>query len=138
MKKILAASFLLAALTFISCKSTQPEFSVNDSSIFTDTPVIIISNSRYFLNFSYAEKLCCYSTESKIKNDSLIFFLPAERNSGNPEIKSVYEEITTPEKISLIKSGKVFWEEPDGNLIKLEILRTDKEVTGQSNIGNTH
>jgi len=100
--------------------------SVYDNNYFSGTPGIIIFHDQYFLKFRYSsdEGLHFFMiTNSKIENNKLIFYISATSSSGEMTGKTQYEEIIQNDKISLINRSLVFWEEPDGKLVSIRVVK---------------
>jgi len=96
-------------------------FSLHDKQIFRQTPGIVTQNGNYFLAFQYGPNSNYFYCGSKIVKGNLVFFLDVTTSTGNPDGRWQYEAIKNKQKIALVEKGKAYWEQPDHQLIKLEI-----------------
>lgn len=143
MKKSIITISICLTFLIVGCFSTSGVISLENKSYFKEIPKIVIKKDRYFLRFRYSEteKFTFFMmTNSKIKDDKLIFYLPVTTSSGNLKGKLQFEEILTQKKIALIKEGLVFWEEPDKQLIplKIENMEENLDVLEKSSKGANH
>jgi hypothetical protein len=135
MKSIMQKHILNLLLTFliffvVGCSSTQSISFHVDNKYFKESPLIVHTESRFFLKFVYSDSenasgFAMY-TESNIENDSLIFYLPVTTSSFNMRGKTQYEEITSDEKIKIIAEGNVFWKQPDNSLVRMNVELSSK------------
>lgn len=81
---------------------------------FEESPKIVEYDNRYFLRFRYSDAPDGYHFAmfgaSRIKNDTLLFYIPASTSSGYLKGVVQFEEIISPRKIELIEQRVVFWE----------------------------
>jgi hypothetical protein len=125
-KKSVLCSFYSMLLIQFNCITSKGMISVYDNNYFSDTPGIIICHDQYYLKFRYSndEGLHFFMiTNSKIENNKLIFYISATSSSGEMTGKTQYEEIIQNDKISLINRSLVFWEEPDGKLVSIRVVK---------------
>jgi hypothetical protein len=121
---------ILAALS--GCTSSRSITSLNNELYFKESPKIIVIEDSYYLRFIYSDTQNANGfamfTESKIINDSLIFYLPVTTSSFNRKGMTQFEEIITKNKIEIIKNGKVFWKNPDESIIHMEIQQSKEGI----------
>ena len=123
---------LALSLAFSGC-SPSCIASVNDPGWFKEGPKMVTRDGRYFFRFRYSEHpdsrfaffMMAWST---IRNDKLIFYIPVTTSSGNCKGRLQFEEIVSQDKLSLAKKGSVYWMEPDGTLIPLEIKPMEESL----------
>jgi len=105
--------------------------SFDDKKFFDESPSIVSYQERYFLRFVYttsepfAHFMMC---DSKIKNDSLFYYLPVTSSSGDRRGQIQFQEVVGKDKTQIIKKGKVFWKEPNGNLV---LMKVEQVKTGE-------
>ena len=92
-----------------------------------ESPTIVTKDNRYFIKFRYGKDAFLFTIQSKIENDKLILYLPVTTSTGHPGGRVSIQEITESNELALVKSGKIFWEEPDKNLILLKVL-VDQDI----------
>ncbi len=95
--------------------------SMNDKSIFMESPMIVTADNKYFLSYRHAKHTNYFYTRSIITAKKLIFFLEVMTSTGDLSGRIFYEEIVNKDKIKLIKKNKVYWQEPDLSLVPLKI-----------------
>jgi len=110
---------VISALILTGC--TSPGISIYDTEVFKESPKIVMKNDIYYVRYRYSEGAFALLTSSKIKDDKLIFYLECTTSSGYPNGRLGFEKIMDRKRINLIKRKSVFWQEPDGKLIPLEI-----------------
>ena len=102
--------------------------SFDDKKFFDESPSIVYHQDRCFLRFVYTTKSFAHfmMCESKIKNDSLLYYLPVTSSSGDRRGQIQFQEVVGENEVQIIKKGKVFWKEPNGNfvLMKVEQVKT--------------
>lgn len=122
---------LLGLLVLTGCSSTSSIASFSDKNYFKESPSIITYQDKYFLRFVYTDESFAFfmMCDSKIKSDSLIYYLPVTTSSGNLIGKIQFQEIIKENEIEIIKKKKVFWEEPDESYVLMMIERIkDEEI----------
>ena len=119
--KVAFVVVLLVALVS-ACISTKSIASLNDRDYFQESPTIVTNQESYYLRFVYPEKSFAFfmQCESKVKGDSLIYYLPVTTSSGNLRGQTQFQEILEENELRIVKLGNVFWEEPDGSLVSME------------------
>lgn len=127
--RTLFSATLLGLVLFWSCTTTKSIASYSDKSYFEESPSIITYKGKYFLRFVYSKEPFAFymHCESKIKGDSLIYFLPVRTSSGNLSSSVQFQEIIKPKFIETVESKNVFWQEPDGSLIHMKTGQIEKE-----------
>jgi hypothetical protein len=118
-------------MIFVGCTSTKSITSHNNIKYFKESPSIVSYQTRYFLRFVYSDESSAFfmMCESKVKNDSLIYYLPVTTSSGNLSGKPQFQEIIKENEIDIIKKKKIFWEEPDGSHVPMTIEQLkDEEI----------
>lgn len=122
---------LLGLLVMTGCISTKSIASLEDKNYFKESPSIITYQDKFFLRFVYTDESFAFfmMCDSKIKNDSLIYYLPATTSSGNLTGKTQFQEIIKENEIEVIKKKRVFWEEPDESYVSMTIEQIkDEEI----------
>ena len=121
MKTLSSAVTIILMMLLLGCTTTS-KIRFDDKKYFQEPPKIVTSGNRFFLRWVYADHqqpLFAMSSESRIKNDSLLFYIPATTSSGNVNGRLHLEEIKDPQKLSFIQQHKTFWLNPDGSLKSL-------------------
>lgn len=111
MKTILNLILLIFLIT--ACASPW-RVGFDERQRFEESPKIVEHDNRYFLRFRYSDDPKGYHFAmfgaSRIKNDTLLFCIPASTSSGYLKGVVQFEEVISPRKIELIEQGIVFWE----------------------------
>jgi len=110
-KSLLSLSLLLAIL----CSRCRPTgiIGLDDNRFFSERPVIVIQNDRYFVRFRYADREPSpfyMKSTSRIREGKLIIFIPVTTSTGKAGAMLQMDEIHDQDKITLIKQGHVYWE----------------------------
>ena len=136
--RIIFPFIIIPLLSIIGCVS--PGISMHDLGIFSESPKIVTHDGRYFLRFRYGndERVFYFITWSNIKNEKLIFYVPATSSSGDPRGRVQFEEIADKGKIDYIRRGEVYWEEPSGDLIPLKIDSMKESIESLPSRLRTH
>lgn len=110
-------------MTFSGCISTKSIASLNDKRYFKESPSIVSYQGKYFLRFVYTDQTFAFSMscESKVRRDTLIFYLPVTTSSGDLRGKTQFQEVFKANEIEIVKEENVYWEEPDESLVKMSI-----------------
>jgi hypothetical protein len=98
--------------------------SVADPEYFKEPPTIVTIDDKYFLRFVYTDKgsfVYFMATQSRIKGDKLLFYIPATTSSGSKHGQVQFEEIRTDDKIRLIREKLAYWINPDGTTVTLRM-----------------
>ena len=118
--------FILGSgILLMSCQPRMASLgSLYDSTrFFKEAPSIVYKDSSYAIRFRYAQgpnaQHFFMMLSSKIKDDSLIFYLPCTSSSGWCDGKVQLEPIVDPAKKRLIRQNKAFFLEPDKSRIQL-------------------
>lgn len=122
---------IIALMSVVACTSSRSISSLNNKSYFKESPSIVSYQTRYFLRFVYSDESFAFfmMCESKLKNDSLVFYLPVTTSSGDLRGKTQFQEIIKENEIDIINKKKVFWEEPDGSYVSMEVeIISDEEI----------
>lgn len=122
-----ATILIIFSLVLLGCATAR--FSINDSNMFGESPYIVVRQDNYYLRFQYGKLTFLTSTESKIEGENLIFYLPVTTSTGNPTGRYQEELITNQEKIKSIKTKNVYWQEPSGELIRLNIVNDTGQLS---------
>ncbi|MBC7450099.1 MAG: hypothetical protein H7259_01270 [Cytophagales bacterium] len=131
MKKLHNIRLFGLILLLAGCTSNKSITALHNALYFKDSPVIATTSNRYFLRFRYSDDVNALryymSTSSEIRNDTLIFYIPATSSTSNVSGQLQFEEIITQEKINGIKHKNVYWQEPDGTLSAMNIEPLNEE-----------
>jgi hypothetical protein len=124
---------IILLLVFISGCSNTSIMSYKDKSYFLESPHIVKVKNKYFLKFQFSDNQNYYpafamNTWSKIKNNKLLFYIPATTSSGDRSGIIQYEQIINKKKITLLENNSVYWVEPNNTLIKLQVLNVNNEL----------
>lgn len=105
--------FVILLLLSSACASPW-RVSYDDRERFEEAPKIVKIDERYFIRFRYSDEErgmhFVMFTDSRIKHDTLLFFIPASTSSGYRKGVVQFEEIKSPKKIVMIEQKLVFWE----------------------------
>lgn len=118
--------------------------SFSDRSYFKEPPKIVTKDDRYYLRFVYSDEgsfAFFMMTQSKVREDKVVFFIPSTTSSGKKHGEVQYEEIRSDEKIKLIREKKAYWINPDEKMITLRIEPLNEEEFmkwGKGNIIVSH
>jgi hypothetical protein len=113
-----------------ACASQRSVMSFSDRSYFKDPPKIVAKDDRYYLRFVYTDQgsfAYFMMTQSKVREDKVVFFIRSTTSSGKKHGEVQYEEIRADEKIRLIREKMAYWINPDEKLITLRIEPLDEE-----------
>jgi len=120
-KNVLCIIFGL--MIFFGCESTRSISSFNNKRYFKESPSIVSYQDKYFLRFVFTDETFAFYMwcESKVKNDTLIYYLPVTTSTGDRSGKIQFQEIFKANEIEIILNKNVYWEEPDESLVKMLI-----------------
>lgn len=93
---------------------------MTDKEFIKTPPSILQIHENYFIVFQYGNAFW-YKPESRVQDSKLIFFVSTTTSTGNTKGRWFLQEIKDSEEVLLIKQGKVFWENPSGNLQPLQL-----------------
>ncbi|CAN5901140.1 hypothetical protein BH11VER1_BH11VER1_11490 [soil metagenome] len=119
-----AKTSLLLLLLFIlvNCGAQfGPGYSMHDKHYFRESPHIAMRGTAYSLRWQYGSMGFYFEPGSKIVHSQLLFSL--QGTSSSSDLRSKYGEvpITDPDEIKLLQKGEVYWLEPDGQKVRLEL-----------------
>ena len=129
MKNLRLLVLLNLSYFFVAC-SLKGFIALNDEYYFSESPKIVTKENRYFLRFRYSDAENAWGfymfTESIMKEDKVIFYIPATTSTGDKRGRLQFEEIISEGKIDFIKKGAVFWE-VEGKLtpLMIEVMSED-------------
>ena len=111
------------------CVSTKSIASLNDKRYFKESPSIVSYQDNYFLRFVHTNETFAFYMwcDSKVKGDTLIYYLPVTTSSGDQRGKTQFQEIVKADEIEIIKKKNVYWAEPDESLVKMLIEQLKEE-----------
>jgi len=121
MKPISCTGTFILMMMLPGCRTTS-KIVFDDKKYFQEPPKIVTSADRFFLRWVYADDqqpLFAMFSESRIKKDSLFFYIPVTTSTGKVNGRLHLEEIKNPQKLSFIQQHKAFWINPDGSLKSL-------------------
>lgn len=124
---------LIGVLILSGCVSSSSIASLNDRDYFKESPKIVTYEGRYFMRFVYPDPegfVFFMMADSKVNNDSLIYYLPVTTSSGNMRGRVQFQETVKANEIEIIKKNRVFWEEPNGSLVAMDVGQLKAEEIG--------
>ncbi len=113
--------FLAAAATLAAGR-----ISLDDPMYFEERPRMVEEGGKYFFEWVYGEWGFAFFPKLKLKGEKAVFFLSATTSSGQLRGRRVRNEIRKRRALKLIREGEAYWEEPGGNLVKLEVVSVPK------------
>lgn len=123
---LITALVLSHLLLLTSCASDRSSVSMDDAAIFMDRPKIVETGGGWFLSYRYAKHAFLMSVDSGIENGRLVFYVSGLTSTGSPGGRTVRKRIQDTDKIALIKGNRAFWKEPDGSLVRMNIVKTEE------------
>jgi hypothetical protein len=133
-------TFLIFCATALgACSSQRSIMSFSDRSYFKEPPNIVTKDDRYYLRFVYTDQgsfAYFMMTQSKVRENKVVFFIPSTTSSGKKHGDVQYEEIRNEDKIKLIREKRAFWINPDKTMITLRIAPLDEEEFNKWGRGN--
>jgi hypothetical protein len=130
---------LIFAFALVACSTQRSVMSFSDRSYFKEPPKIVTKGDKYYLRFVYTDQgsfAYFMMTESRVKEDRVIFFIPSTTSSGKKHGEVQYEAIENNEKIRLIREKRAFWVNPDETTVTLRVEPLDEEDFNEWGRGN--
>jgi len=97
MKLPFYSMLLCCILALTGCAVNRSITNLNNDIFFRQPPKIVVIENQYFIRFVYSDRDDAHrfamSTESKVVNNSLIFYLPVTTSSYDMSGRTQFEEI---------------------------------------------
>jgi hypothetical protein len=134
MTKGLPASVLAGTLLLGGCVALGwrfgPGFSLADTALFSEPPVVVHRGGEYFLAWTQGTHPYFFQPDYKALDGRLVFVLVATSSSGSLAGRSREMEIKGADNVLALESGGAFWWErepkPDGRFVRLRFVEESK------------
>lgn len=114
---------ILLALPVSACGLMfGPGYSMNDPQYFMQKPYLVKDASNYLMKWKYGEMGFYFTPKCKVIDAALLCSLQGTSSTGNRKGKPGEITISDPGQVNALESGGVYWFEPDGKRLKLEII----------------